>query len=249
MQKDFDRWLVKNIGKFGSREDMWIQILRFLKLKDFCEVGVWKGEFAERLLTSLKEIETYTLIDPWKHLDSWNKPANVNNDEFEEIREEALSRTKSFAGKIREIREHTLRAAETIDQSSLDFIYIDGDHTLRGITLDLHAMLPKLKPGGYIGGDDFCKNIWQHGTRYAPTEVYPYVFYFAEAYGLRLYTLPFAQFLLTDGGRGFEVKDFGGYTNIPLLQTYQPPFDLIEILKRIRVTNPDAAIRLRELLD
>ena len=47
------------------------------------------------------------------------------------------------------------RTKEVIDQvpdNSLDFAYIDGDHTLRGITIDLMNVLPKIKEGGIIGG-------------------------------------------------------------------------------------------------
>ena len=38
---------------------------------------------------------------------------------------------------------------------SLDFVYIDGDHTLKGTNTDLAAWWPKLRPGGWLCGDDY----------------------------------------------------------------------------------------------
>ena len=80
--------------------------------------------------------------------------------------------------------------------SSVDFAYIDGDHTLRGITIDLIRVFPKVRPGGWIGGDDFTPSIWQHADEYEPTLVFPLAVHFAEAVGARIYGLPHKQFLI-----------------------------------------------------
>jgi hypothetical protein len=85
---------------------------------------------------------------------------------------------------------------DDIEDGSLDFAYIDGDHTLRGITIDLFKVLPKIKDGGLIGGDDFTNTPWQHGIRFEPTLVCPFSVYFAEAFDLPIVALPFEQFLI-----------------------------------------------------
>jgi hypothetical protein len=83
-------------------------------------------------------------------------------------------------------------------------------------------MLPKVRAGGLIGGDDLCRNIWQHGPEYSPTEVFPFVLYFAEAHDLTLYLLPYAQFLMENTADGFAVHDYAGYTALSPRQIYAP---------------------------
>ena len=38
---------------------------------------------------------------------------------------------------------------------SLDFIYIDGDHSYKAVKADFEAWWPKIRPGGYVFGDDY----------------------------------------------------------------------------------------------
>jgi hypothetical protein len=48
------------------------------------------------------------------------------------------------------LRGRTRELINQIPDDSLDFAYIDGDHTLRGITIDLVRLLPKMREGGVI---------------------------------------------------------------------------------------------------
>jgi hypothetical protein len=210
----------------NDRTSLWTNILSELDCRCLCEVGVWKGEFVESLLQSLNRIESYTLIDPWKNLPNWNKSANMSDIEFERIHDEAMKRVTPYKEKIIEIRDTTKNARKKIENGSLDFVYIDGDHTLRGITIDLNAMLSKVRKYGFIGGDDFTKTLWQHGDQYSPTEVFPYAIYFAEANDLKIYTLPFNQFLIFNDSGGFDLIDYGNYSNLTPIQIYSKPRSL-----------------------
>jgi hypothetical protein len=179
-----------------SRLDLWIKILGKAKVKSVAEIGVWKGEYAEYLLSNLSSIEKYFMIDPWANLPDWNKPFNVEPEAFELIYNEAIQRTAFAASKLRILRGRTKEVVSAIQDESLDFVYIDGDHTLKGITIDLYKVLPKVKINGLIGGDDFMNTPWQHDFRYEPTLVFPYSIYFSEAHDLPIYGLPFNQFLI-----------------------------------------------------
>ncbi|MES0861352.1 class I SAM-dependent methyltransferase [Ruegeria sp. SCPT10] len=220
---ELDEIIEQAIGVSQDRHQLWVNLSSRLKCRSVCEVGVWKGQFAETLLTQVAQIEHYTLIDPWRNLPDWNKPANKTDIEFEEIRNEALRRVSPFLDKVTEIRDTTRNAQSQIPDRSLDLAYIDGDHTLRGITIDLHAMLPKIHKDGFIGGDDFTKTIWQHSQEYSPSEVFPYAIYFCEAQGLPIYTLPFNQFLIVNAQTGFRVIDHGGYATLTPAQIYARP--------------------------
>lgn len=217
---EMDQTVRHAIQMSQDRRDLWANLLNGFQSKYICEVGVWKGEFSEVLLSRVPEISKYTLVDPWRNLPDWNKPSNKSDAEFTEIYEEARARLSKFSERIHVLRETTKLASRSIEVGSLDFVYIDGDHTLRGIALDLHFMLPKVKSGGFIGGDDFTRSIWQHGTEFSPTEVFPYAIYFAECHGLRIYTLPFDQFLIANIPGEFEVVDYAGYAQLKPEQIY-----------------------------
>ena len=71
-------------------------------------------------------------------------------------------------------------------------------------------MFDKVRPQGWIGGDDFARWIWQHGQSFEPTMVFPFAVYFAEAVGCPVYALPFGQFLIEKAPqRGFSFTDLG----------------------------------------
>ena len=67
---------------------------------------------------------------------------------------------------------------------------------MRGITIDLIKLLPEVKKNGFIGGDDFTPNPWQHDIRFEPTLVCPFSIYLSEAMDLPIVALPFDQFLI-----------------------------------------------------
>lgn len=211
------------VGKSASRKELLVSLLTDLGTVRVAEVGVWKGDFAQTALQEIGQIEKYVLVDPWRNLPDWNKPFNKSDDEFEDVRKEALSRVEDFKDKVVEIRATTKEAKVQIGDSSLDLVYIDGDHTLRGITIDLISLLPKVRRGGFLCGDDFSKTIWQHTTDYSPTEVFPFALYFAEAHDLPIFTLPYNQFIILNEPRGFEVIDHGGYAKLTPADIYAPP--------------------------
>ena len=47
------------------------------------------------------------------------------------------------------------QAAKGFKPSSVDVIWVDADHSYDGVKTDLHAWWHTLKPGGWIGGDDY----------------------------------------------------------------------------------------------
>jgi hypothetical protein len=205
-------------GAGGSRIDLWERIIKATDATTVAEIGVWKGDFAAEILRRCPQITRYFLIDPWAHLDQWNKPFNVDENAFAAIHDEAMRKTAFAADRITVLRGTTREVIGSIPDGTLDLAYIDGDHTLRGITLDLINVLPKVREGGYIGGDDFTKTPWQHDVRFEPTLVCPFAVYFAEAMDLPVFAMPLQQFLLhKDAASTFAFVDLdGGYANLSL---------------------------------
>ena len=201
-----------------SRIDLWTRVIRQTGARRMVEIGVWKGDFARDILAGCSSVERYYMIDPWASLPDWNKPFNVAAQVFDEVHAEAMAKTAFAADRVMVLRGRTREVIDQIPDGSLDFAYIDGDHTLRGITIDLIRLLPKMRDGGIIGGDDFLNTPWQHDIRFEPTLVCPFAIYFAEAMDLPIAALPHQQFMMQRrAGAGFRFIDTTGqYADISL---------------------------------
>ncbi|CDO59090.1 TETRATRICOPEPTIDE REPEAT FAMILY PROTEIN [Candidatus Phaeomarinobacter ectocarpi] len=191
-----DEEIAKIARTSSGRLDMWVKTVAAMHAKRVLEVGVWKGDYSAELLRNCPNISTYLMIDPWRHIDQWNKPFNVNQKTFEDIYASAMETTAFAAQKRKVLRGTTIEVSKQIENSSIDFAYIDGDHTLRGIVVDLINIRGKVRPGGIIGGDDFSADIWQHTKDYEPTLVFPFAVHFAEANRLKIMALPYNQFAI-----------------------------------------------------
>lgn len=195
----------------STRVEVIASILEALDAQRIAEVGVWKGELAAALLKRSAHIETYYMVDPWRNLEQWHKPYNVPDAEFTAIYAQALANTEFASSRRRVLRGTSLETANEVADGSLDAIYIDGDHTLRGIAIDLNVWWPKLRQGGILIGDDFVPKLWQHGQDFEPTMVFPYAIFFAEYMGQPITALPHRQFaIVKDQNSVFSFNDPSG---------------------------------------
>ncbi len=246
----FEQLIKKCIKQSNSRFDLWIRFVNSTKIQHMAEIGVYRGEFAARLLEKCESLKKYYMVDPWRHLDDWNKPANQTDEVFEQFLSETKAKTDFAAAKRIILRGKTIEVIEEISDGELDFAYIDGDHTLRGITIDLIRVYPKIRVGGWIGGDDFSITIWQHGTNFEPTFVFPFAVYFTEAVGARIYALPYGQFLIEkSGNQSFSFVDLTGrYNDTSLRDQFHPDKMLrLKIVEKIFPLARKLFIRLKNL--
>lgn len=207
-----------------SRTTLIQALLAAFKVARFAEVGVFRADLAAHLLAADPAISAYYAVDPWRNLDDWNKPFNISNDIFDTIFAEVSNRLAPFGDRVHLLRGKTTEVIDEVPDGSLDAVYIDGDHTLRGVSVDLIAWYPKLKDGGLLIGDDFSRTIWQHNPKFEPTLVFPFAVYFAEATANRIWSLPFNQFVLVKDGkrREFAFDDLAGkYGPLDLLSQIQ----------------------------
>lgn len=203
---------IKNVAlESKSRFEFWMRFINHFQFEQVLEIGVYRGDFATQMLKNNSSIKQYYMIDPWKHLEDWNKPANKNNELFNKFYQETIERTNFAKEKRIILRGKTREVIDKIPDHSLDFAYIDGDHTLKGITIDLLKVFSKVKNGGWVGGDDFSPSIWQHFPRYEPTLIFPFAVYFAEATSSKIFAIPNNQFLINKSEK--SSFDFINFTN------------------------------------
>jgi Methyltransferase domain len=191
-----EQLLTKCISKSQSRVELWAEFIQSIGVQRMAEIGVYRGDFATSMLRRCECLTAYYMIDPWRHLSNWNKPANHDDAVLGEFFRETKAKTDFADAKRVILRGTTTEVIEQITDGELDLAYIDADHTLKGIAIDLIRVYPKVRNGGFLGGDDFTKSVWEHNTTFEPTLVFPFAVYFAEAVGATIYALPYSQFCL-----------------------------------------------------
>jgi len=212
------------IASSKSRMEFWAEFIQSCGVRQMAEVGVYRGDFAAVMLRRCPGLTRYYMLDPWRHLSDWNKPANKADSELEEFFHEAKTKTDFAAAKRVILRGKTTEVIDQIADGELDFAYIDADHTLKGIAIDLIRVYPKVRAGGFLGGDDFTRLVWEHNTRFEPTLVFPFAVYFAEAVGASIYALPYSQFCLqkTSSSQFAFVDLTGLYDDVGLQSQFAP---------------------------
>jgi len=226
-----DKEIDKILQKVNNRYEFCSNIINDRDLKNIIEIGVYKGEFAEFILKNCISVENYYMIDPWKNISDWNKPLNIEDSKFEECFNETILRTNFASEKRTVLRGKTQEVIKDIPDNSVDLIYIDGEHTLKGITIDLLLSWNKVKDGGIIIGDDFIPSIWHHNLKFEPSFVFPFSIYFAEAMQSKIYGLPFNQFLIQKLTNGYHFKnltDVSIYFKQDILNQFKNYLELIK---------------------
>jgi len=130
---------------------------------DCAEIGTWRGDFAAVILRDRRPKHLY-LVDPWEHRTdenyekaSYGGKMQGGQQALDEMYESVMAR---FAGEISSgqvtvLRQRSGDAARTFAPESLDWVYIDGDHSYEGVSADLESYFGAVKPGGLIAGDDY----------------------------------------------------------------------------------------------
>ena len=66
-----------------------------------------------------------------------------------------LKNLEKYKDRYEIIRKYSHEAFDQFKDNSIDFIYIDGNHSYDAVKKDLELWYPKLKIGGVINGDDY----------------------------------------------------------------------------------------------
>jgi len=149
----------ERIDRYQSPEEKMREIYR-IKSGDVCaEIGVWKGEFSERILR--QHPSKLHLIDPWVHQDfPVDDPAELRiycceQKEMDRIYKDVVNK---FAGN-ETVEIHREFSANTVfAEKYFDWVYVDGNHSYENVLEDLRHYLPFIKNGGLLCGDDYGAN-------------------------------------------------------------------------------------------
>lgn len=118
------------------------------------EIGAWLGKSSYYLVQHHSAKADIYIIDTWKgtpgELTTAHSLATVKD-----IFLDFMENMKVHEGKFTAIRSLSVEAAKLFENSSVDFIFIDADHSYQAVRSDIETWQPKLTDTGIIAGHDY----------------------------------------------------------------------------------------------
>jgi hypothetical protein len=140
---------------YANRDEWARQIGASRNFNQVVEVGVWRGDYSQTLIHALSPQEFYG-VDPYLlYPDYTDKPGHefYSQEMLDSLAAQVESRLKATGDAL--IRDFSTKACSQFDDSSLDLVYLDGDHKYSAVSADIQAWWPKVRPGGILAGHDY----------------------------------------------------------------------------------------------
>jgi hypothetical protein len=138
------------------------QWLHDLDFKTGVEVGVAAGEYSEAICQSNPQMKLYG-VDPWAPYRGYRDYTREKT--FEKLYHDATTRLAKYPN-YEFIKSFSTDALERFSDNSLDFVYIDANHTDPFITQDLEGWSHKVRPGGIVSGHDYAIDVQKAVIKY-----------------------------------------------------------------------------------
>jgi hypothetical protein len=136
------------------------ELFHELDFKLGLEVGVAAGEYSHIIMKFNPQLELMYGVDPYEPYKGYKDYARLGT--FNSLHEAAHRRLDSYPN-YQFLKLYSLDAAKRFENESLDFVYIDGNHSDPYITQDITAWAPKVRKGGIVAGHDYAR-IKQKGV-------------------------------------------------------------------------------------
>jgi len=118
------------------------------------ELGVAAGRFTAHLLQQIPDLHMIA-VDLWAPTpDRFQCSGNYDSWPHEEHYRKYVARTEPYADRVKTLRMSSVDAAALVKDGSLDFVFIDADHSYEAVKADIAAWSPKVREGGLIAGHD-----------------------------------------------------------------------------------------------
>jgi hypothetical protein len=130
------------------------------------ELGVHEGLFSRKILEDSALTLLYS-IDPWAHQpeDVYKDRANYHDEHHENNYRKSVKNLSLFNKRSAIIRDFSYNAVKNFKNDSLDFVYIDGNHSYEAVKQDISDWYSKVKPGGILAGHDYLDGIFRCGDK------------------------------------------------------------------------------------
>jgi len=186
--------ILKESSKHKYRDHFFPRMCKEMGYKIGAEIGVDKGGFSNHLL-SKSDLEMLYCIDPWiDNFGSGQQPDYFDPNGGNRMQECAdCLQEFTEAGRVELVKGTGLEASAEIPDGYLDYVYIDGDHSLEGVFYDIYAWTPKVRVGGIVSGHDYKdgpkSGMFDYWGGHLDYKVKTVVDYYCARYGYKLNTV------------------------------------------------------------
>lgn len=138
----------------------------------FVEVGAWKGKSAfymmELIDRSNKDIK-FDVVDMWVGTEETDNAGYAKDRDT--LYQQFINNMMKWNNKYTPLKMSSVEASKQYEDNSLDFVYIDANHSYESVLEDIISWYPKVKKGGILAGDDYNEG-WP-GVMRAVNEQFP----------------------------------------------------------------------------
>lgn len=170
-----------------------IQLIELLPANPVtCEVGVAEGNFSRDICQQWLPSRHY-LVDNWGTM-SGTGDGSFPQKWHEKNLKSARDKMKPFEAIAEFLRGPSWQMQQFVKDQTLDFLYLDANHSYVGVMKDLAAWHPKVKKGGVIAFHDY--EMPEYGVKEA-------VNLFSATYRYEIHLIP--ELKLEDAGAWLRV--------------------------------------------
>jgi len=131
--------------RHGKRKHL-AELFCTLGFTEGVEVGTQRGIFAKVLCENNPQLHL-SCVDPWSSPNE--KVQKAHNEKY------AIALQNLNDHNVSIIRKASMDAVGDFKDKSLDFVYIDGDHSFESCILDILHWTKKVKSGGIVAAHDY----------------------------------------------------------------------------------------------
>ncbi len=135
------------------------------------EIGVASGCFTKQILSTYKSLSKLSIIDSWRfqeegYIDPCNLSQETQDERYRQIQEDLKDEPR-----VEIIRAWSNEAVSRFEDNSIQFLYLDANHSYNASKADLGLWFPKIAVGGMFAGHDYCNGDGVgHGVKKAVDE-------------------------------------------------------------------------------
>jgi hypothetical protein len=122
-----------------------------LGFKKGAEIGVEQGKFSEVLCRSIPGLKLLC-VDAWARYSGYRD--HVDQEKLDGFYRATAERLKGYDATL--ARGYSAEVAKKVRRGSLDFVYIDANHTLPHVITDIWKWSVRVRPGGIVAGHDYA---------------------------------------------------------------------------------------------
>jgi SAM-dependent methyltransferase len=142
----------------GFKRHNLIKLFAEFGFKRGAEIGVAEGRFSAVMLKIIPDLHLLG-VDPWTPDGEDKRSLMIGKRLADERCEQANELYTRYPNSCTH-RGTSMDVVQTFEKESLDFIYIDGNHTFDFVMQDLIEWSKRVRPGGIIAGHDYYRFRW-----------------------------------------------------------------------------------------